>query len=159
MLQLLKFFLFLRPSGSFAACLQTTTTFFPVGALLAGRFVGNVHRHIIMSVSLNLRSAARFGDHQVFGFILFTRQRINLCLLGPFVPKVGIVDVDVTSVGRRREGGLRKGGSLFALHRNDLGTTQENRIDIFFAKLVASIIVHHRSIGSLLEQIFNLLLR
>uniref|UniRef100_A0A2M3ZLR5 Secreted peptide n=1 Tax=Anopheles braziliensis TaxID=58242 RepID=A0A2M3ZLR5_9DIPT len=151
MLQLLQFFLFLRPSGPFAACLQTTATFFPVGALLTGRFVGNVHRHIVMSVSLYLRSTARFGYHQVFGFILFARQRINFRLFGPFVPKVRIIDVDVTPVGRRREGGLRKGGSLFALHRNDLGAPQKNRIDIFFTKLVASIIVHHRTIGTLLE--------
>lgn len=81
-------------------------------------------------------------------------------LLGPLLPKFRVIESNVVPVLRRHKAGLgERGAFAFALNGDGGSSALEDLVDVFFAEATALVVlVHDGSVGSLPEQVLDLLL-
>ena len=85
---------------------------------------------------------------------------VDLGPLGPLLPELRVVNVDIRPVGGHVEAGL---GECRALHPRlnvpHMGALLQNVLDVFFTELLAGVVVLHQcAVCTLLQQILHLLL-
>lgn len=107
-------------------------------------------------------SATRQALHiQAGTYLSIDGVHVYVSPLGPLLPELWIIQGDVISVLRGYKAGLGEGGALaLALDGDGSGSALKDLVDILLAEAAAFVVLIHDSrVGSLPQQVLNLLLR
>ena len=85
---------------------------------------------------------------------------VNVSLLGPLLPELGVVEGDVGAVLGRHKAGLGEGGALpLALDGDGGCPALQDLVDVLLAEAVALVVlVHDGGVGAFPQQVLDLFL-